>query len=147
MMSNDSEMLSYAQNKPYLIVIKNTNYFLLDSYIFLPHGLFQMNLTDPTVISLQLDIIKPDINLLLCLQIKKDLEVVLNQYSQIVNEWEEKKSNLEKIYNNCSFLLVLATQSYKVETGKQIISFKKDDTDICILFADEVNSKYFIDKI
>lgn len=146
-MSNDSEMLSYAQNKPYLIVMKNTNYFLLDSYIFLPHGLFQMRLTDPTVISLQLDIIKPDINLLLCLQIKKDLEVVLNQYSQIVNEWEEKKSNLEKIYNNCSFLLVLATQSYKVETGKQIISFKKDDTDICILFADEVNSKYFIDKI
>lgn len=124
--------------------MKNSNYSILDSYIFLPFNTFQINL--PKGINSSELKFEKDYNVLICLQIKKDLQVVLNEYLNIVSQWKIKKVKLENYFKKCHFLLVLVTQSCVAENGKTIESFSHKDSDIFIMFADEINSKYFFDK-
>lgn len=125
--------------------MKNTNYSVLDSLIFVPKNIFQIKNTKSGVNSLKLKN-KPKQNILICIQIKKDLQVVLDEYSRILDQWKDKKNHLENYYSNCYFLLVLLTQSKQVESGKIKTDFKHTESDVCILFADKLNSKYFFNE-
>ena len=139
-------MASYRTDKSFLILMRNTNYCLIDSYIFLPHGLFQHQYLDLQVESLKYKI-NPDLNVLICLQMKKDLEVVKEEYNKILTNWKSKiDKDLKKYYPNCNFLLFLVTQSLVMETGRSVESFNHADDGVFIMLVDKTNSTYFYGK-
>jgi hypothetical protein len=144
-MRNDFEMTEYERNKIFLVSLINSNYGLIDSYIYMPKGRFEIKIGDPTVASLKLDIPENQ-DLLVCLQMKKDSQVVFNEYNSIMTNWEVKKEQLKIIYPECFFLLFLVTQSSQKERGMSRISFNKKGKDVCLVFADEANYSYFFDN-
>lgn len=141
-MGKDSEMKKYGKDKFYLVNLLNINYGSIDSYIFMPNGRYTLKIGDNQTVTLRMEI-PQNHDILICLQMKKDLQVVFDEYNLIITKWEKKKAELKEIHQNCLFLLFLVTQSTRKEDGRKRESFKKEDKDVYIVFADEANYSYF----
>ena len=146
---NDIEMSNLRKNDIKTAYFRpwNINYEAIDSYIYSQSGYWALKILEPNVLSLQFgDIIDQSKPLLLCFSMKKDLEYIYFNWKDIKNAWNKKKIDLNKIYQNCSFLLILVTQVLQVENGRIREKFDKSSEDIWFLFADAANNSYFFEK-
>ena len=138
-------MANFDQEVSHLVLMKSSNYATLDDYIYLPNTQFNITLSHPDTVTLDLHIPKEN-NVLICFQIKKDFQVVLDNFDDINEIWKEKKIKLKEIYKETSIFLCFITESRNKENAKVVTKFSKKKEDVLFAFTDTSNVKYFYEK-
>ena len=93
--NNDSEMANFDQEVSHLVLMKSSNYATLDDYIYLPNTQFNITPSHPDTVTLDLHIPKEN-NVLICFQIKKDFQVVLDNFDDINEIWKDATKRTQK---------------------------------------------------
>lgn len=139
-MKEDEEIINFPQNKCYLVLPMFSNYGLIDYYIFIPNNGNAQIINDTSVNDLELQLNK---DLLICIQIKKDFQVIVDEYKEITQGWKKKKLKLKEKYPNSGIYLFLITQSERKEDGKKVTNFQQNENDIFLVFVDVINNVFF----
>ena len=91
--------------------------------------------------------ISPNKNILAFFQVKANLDIVFDEYNDIVKKWKKKKEEITKLFKTEFYeaILIIICQAINHHTMKKRESFKdrNGEDDLFMLISDEKNLDIF----